>query len=110
MLNSSGQIVSRIFAGVKKVPTTSSKRTRCSETLPIAVKGGRASSRATQPTPAGAAAVGEVGAPPAVVEPEELCLALAAFCEQEQLGDSEVRLHLYPFGGVESGLRMLQRM
>ena len=65
---------------------------------------------AAQPPAAAIPSTSEAAGAPAVVEPEELCLALAAYCERERLGAGEVVLHLYPFGGVESGLRMLQRM
>jgi len=43
-----------------------------------------------------------------LVLPEEVVLALAAYAEREGLEEDVVVLHLYPFGGVEKAIRMLQ--
>lgn len=40
------------------------------------------------------------------VLPEELVQALAAYCEEEQLGADEVALHFFPFGGLAETLRL----
>lgn len=40
------------------------------------------------------------------VFPEELAQALAAYCEEEQLGVDEVALHFFPFGGLAGTLRL----
>ena len=57
------------------------------------------------PTPAAAAAVEE-----AEVWPEELVLALAAYCEQAYVPEGEVVVHVFPFGGVRQSAEMLGRL
>jgi hypothetical protein len=46
----------------------------------------------------------------AAVWPEELVLALAAYCEQSQSLPGEIVLHVYPFGGVRDSTEMLKRL
>lgn len=43
---------------------------------------------------------GKQAGEPEVIWPEEMVLALAAFCERERLPEGEVVLHFYPFGGM----------
>ena len=42
--------------------------------------------------------------------PEELVLALAAYCEQAAVPEGEVCVHVLPFGGVAQSLEMLGRL
>ena len=42
-----------------------------------------------------------------IVEPTELVEALANYCEDEGLGDDDVVLHMYPFGGLTRTLRLM---
>lgn len=44
------------------------------------------------------------------VLPEELVQALAAYCEEEQLGADEVALHFFPFGGLAGTLHLAARL
>lgn len=52
--------------------------------------------------------------PSSVVEvevwPEELVLALAAYCEQACVPEGEVIVHVFPFGGVKQSVEMLGRL
>eukprot|EP01046_Picozoa_sp_COSAG06_P035437 COSAG06_NODE_3811_length_4884_cov_11.896134_1_plen_76_part_00 len=57
-------------------------------------------------TPTSAAAVVEE----AEVWPEELVLALAAYCEQAYVPEGEVVVHVFPFGGVRQSAEMLGRL
>lgn len=49
---------------------------------------------------------------PAEVEvwPEELVLALAAYCEQANVPQGEVIVHVFPFGGVRQSMEMVGRL
>ena len=47
------------------------------------------------------------GAP---VWPEELVLALAAYCEQAVTAPGEIVLHVFPFGGVRAGVEMVAQL
>lgn len=41
-----------------------------------------------------------------IIEPQELILALAAFCERERVPRGEVALHFFPFGGLPRTLQL----
>merc|ERR1719414_908380 len=45
-----------------------------------------------------------------VVWPDELVLALAAYCEREGLADGEVMLHFFPFGGLARTFELISQL
>eukprot|EP01043_Picozoa_sp_COSAG02_P043909 COSAG02_NODE_3866_length_6121_cov_318.011956_2_plen_482_part_00 len=51
-----------------------------------------------------------VGVDEMEVWPEELVLALAAYCEQACVPEGEVTVHVFPFGGVRQSVEMLRRL
>ncbi len=50
------------------------------------------------------------GADEKEVYPEELVLALGAYCEQACVPEGEVIVHVFPFGGVRQSVEMLERL
>lgn len=46
----------------------------------------------------------------AIVWPDELVLALAAYCEREGLADGEVMLHFFPFGGLARTFELISQL
>ena len=46
----------------------------------------------------------------AEVWPEEMVLALAAYCEQASVPVGEVIVHAFPFGGVRPAVEMLGKL
>ena len=42
--------------------------------------------------------------------PEELVLSLAAYCGRAEVEPGEVVTHVFPFGGVRAGVRMIGAM
>ena len=48
--------------------------------------------------------------PEELVWPDDLVLALATFAERERLAESELTLHLFPFGGIEPSLELTKQL
>jgi hypothetical protein len=55
----------------------------------------------------------EAATPPVAtlpVLPEEMVLAIAAYCEQAAIPDGEVVLHFFPFGGVAKSVELIAEL